>query len=66
MYRTVSITDLPWLMIVLWSIIGLAIGIAANHLFWGGTSGKYVFLPAVGAAIGGFLGLCFYVLVAVT
>jgi hypothetical protein len=69
MFRMLGITDFPWLMVFVWSVAGLLIGMAGKVVFWRGTSGGqmvFLYYAAVGAGLGGFLGIGYYVIYAVT
>jgi uncharacterized membrane protein YeaQ/YmgE (transglycosylase-associated protein family) len=69
MLRMLGITNFPWLMIIVWSIVGFVIGIIVKVLFWRSTPGGQIvsiYFAAVGAALGCFLSLCYYVIDAVS
>ena len=68
LYPTIAIDDLPWLMIAMWSVLGLFTGAITAIWLWRNSqcgSVATVLYTAIGCASGGFLGLVYYTLAAI-
>jgi uncharacterized membrane protein YeaQ/YmgE (transglycosylase-associated protein family) len=62
--QILGLQPISWPTILVWALCGLVAGLVLNFSFWGSTPGGSlvtVRFALIGAALGAFLGLCYYV-----
>jgi uncharacterized membrane protein YeaQ/YmgE (transglycosylase-associated protein family) len=66
--KLVGVLEFPWITVLVCAFVGLLAGLLIAAILWWRTPGGqtvYLRLGVVGALTGGFLGLCYHVVVCV-
>jgi hypothetical protein len=62
--QMLGLHPISWPTILLWALCGSVVGLVVKFAFWGRTPGGSLVtarFAILGAALGAFLGLCYYV-----